>query len=202
MILSLTRNYTAAIKLEEYRGTQVAIKRVIAPGEKHKVFTKDGSRDGSSGEVAKTATRSIDIESQQSLESGSVDSGSILRSGRNSNDVGARSSLGLGSYSLSTGSTTEDDLDFLGGISFGKGKQSKWAKLFPWAFPDNQSKIYASILGSTGGQSTTVSKVSLAYWLPWCDKAQQQKQEFISKLFYAGSSIFFCVSCFICRAHE
>ena len=182
------------VLLAEYKGTKVAIKRVIAPGDKRKAGSKggtadkrsstvdsnDGSKDGSVEDPAKklktpSSEGSCDVESQERA-SGAIDSLSGSRSANNS------ILKAIGSRSLSTSGSGDSELDFLGGINFGR-KKTRFQKMFPWLFPDDDGLLKTNILGtaSGGGGSTAMSKSIIVYWCPWMDKANKQKQDFICK---------------------
>jgi hypothetical protein len=175
------------VLLAEYRGTKVAIKRVLPTNEKRRVESSRGSKDGpvygssshdvESQSVDRAGTHSI--ESKESLKvAGSNDS--MPRVETNSFADGASKGSSFGASSSDDG-----NLDFLGRLSFGT-KQNKWAKLFPWLQPkDNSFRMKNNILGSASASAdgtVASSTTTLGRWCPWFDKHTQQKQAFIVEM--------------------
>lgn len=177
------------VLLAEYRGTKVAIKRILPQG-KGGGSKAGGSRLGGSVDGGKStemhehaSTGSVDIESQDTppkpgtkiLKGGTVGTSSLK--GTHSLDGGMNSRGSLASKSCSMDGS---ELDFLGGLSYG-GPKSKWAEWFPWVFQDRETRYNASILGSASGASNT-SRSALARVCPWFDENTRRQNEFMVEM--------------------
>lgn len=186
------------VLLAEYRGTQVAIKRVL-PMPKPKA---GGSRTGSRLSIGNASN---DSKSQAAPGSGSVD---IEAHGAGADSFDPYTSVGSrnGGCSKSGGSVSSDDeLDFLGHLSVGRSR-SKWAKLFPWLFPDHDS-YNASILGTVSETQGSTRHNVMRALCPWMDANYRRQQEFVVEMRllsrlrhpceYTLSSPCFILACYI-----
>ena len=172
------------VLLAEYRGTKVAIKRILPQPKAggSKVGRMSGSVDVVKSKVSNdqmSTGGSVDIESQDSPGA------KLSTKGTHSTSKGMNSldNMGTNSRSGSKSASVDDlnsELDFLGGLSFG-GPKSAWAKWFPWLFVDRESRYNASILGTASG-GTSTSKTALARVCPWFDANARRQQEFMIEM--------------------
>ncbi|CAJ1961059.1 unnamed protein product [Cylindrotheca closterium] len=151
------------VLLAEYRGTKVAIKRVLPM---QKVKSRSGSMSMGKGQETNQDTSEEDVENQaDSKSSPAVED----------------SSLGARRGSLTSGSrTSSNELDFLGGLSIGN-KKTLLRRLFPYLFPDETSRYNLNVLGTASGGSTTTKSV-LRMCLPHCDEATRRQNEFMAEM--------------------
>lgn len=154
------------VLLAEYRGTKVAIKRVL-PVQKIK------SRSGSMS-MGKNQDKNQDSNQETSEED-------VENQANSMPSPGVEDSLGVRRGSLTSGSRTSSiDLDFLGGLSIGN-KKTLLRRLFPYLFPDETSRYNLNVLGTaSGGSTTTKSLFSLC--LPRCDEATRRHNEFMAEM--------------------
>lgn len=138
------------VLLAEYRGTKVAIKRVLPKKDPSK---KPGSI-ASIGSVNSPKVSSED-EEQERIEEGGGGGGAELTSGTTS---------GFG------------DLDFLGGLSFG-GKKSPFRRWFGGRREDHSSRYNLSVLGSVSAGASTSRRV-FAWLFPACDENGRRLEQF------------------------
>jgi serine/threonine protein kinase len=185
------------VLLAEYRGTKVAIKRVLPlpksiSGSMSSMEKSKGTKDKLQhipqhrkqtetvdmcgvvtpvGEKPKDVSSSIDIEAQKTRGT---------HSGSNIDPYRSASSAGLSGSDCSTDAGSDDgELSFLGHLSYGRS-HGVFAKLFPWLFPDNETAYNASILGTASGGSTTRTVVS--YICPCFDANYKRQQEFMEEM--------------------
>lgn len=152
------------VLLAEYRGTKVAIKRVL-PKQRKK------SRSGSMSMEKKqesVQSNDNDVEKDMYSPNGSVDD-----------------SLGMrcGSFQPSTtGSrrTSSHELDFLGGLSVGN-KRTLLCRWFPFLFPDEIARYNMSVLGTVSGGSNATRSL-LWRCVPRCDEDSRRQNEFIAEM--------------------
>ncbi|CAB9522115.1 activated protein kinase catalytic subunit alpha-1 [Seminavis robusta] len=158
------------VLLAEYRGTKVAIKRVIRPNDR--LTHKRASSALTSADGSKEQSMEPSDTDQKSLESGLGDI--------ESQDVGSSISDPVVSKS-GTQSEEGDTLDFLGGFSVRKrGKLAKW---FPWFCTEDQSRMKTNILlGNSVGDSSVHSKSLRSTLFPCTDRQHRKKQEFIVEM--------------------
>jgi hypothetical protein len=153
----------------EYRGTKVAIKRVIPPD-----------------------TAQIKQASSRPNVSGSVISGSVAASNENSLDNVGDPELGQenGGYSSGiggTGSVTnsrdmESDSNlsvFFGGFQMAH-KKTRMQKWFPGLFSTETTRTNLSLLGTASGGTT--SRFIKSKILPWCDETARRNKEFKTEM--------------------
>jgi serine/threonine protein kinase len=184
------------VLLAEYRGTKVAIKRVLpipkalSGSTSIPKGTVSGSRPGSlGGSIPKHRKQSEAVDMCGNISPVTTDSKGI-----SSLDVEAQRNKGINSGSFdpyrSTGSgasgsecsteaSDDDGLSFLGHLSYGRAR-GRMAKLFPWLFPDNASLYNASILGTASGGSTT--KTFAGRLCPCFDSNYKRQQEFMEEM--------------------
>jgi hypothetical protein len=164
------------VLLAEYRGTKVAIKRVI-PLKKQKAGGSNITGSGLS--IGSLGNKSKESNDHASSGSGSVD----LEEGKHHHGTGIGSSnpySSAGCSASATGSTSSgDDLDFLGHMSFGRSR-GKLAKMLPWLFPDD-NRYNASILGTVSGTANS-SRTVTGRLCPWFDDTYSREQEFITEM--------------------
>jgi serine/threonine protein kinase len=164
------------VLLAEYRGTKVAIKRVLPFQEKH---TKSGSMAHTkSGSVARVGSVSKDATSEQDekdIEKQSVG---------DANTEAVTGSIGTKRASLTgtgTGSrSSTNDLDFLGGLSIG-AKKTRLERWLPFLFPDETTRYNMSILGTASAGSST-TKSLFARMCPNCDETSRRQHEFMTEM--------------------
>ncbi|CAB9524010.1 activated protein kinase catalytic subunit alpha-1 [Seminavis robusta] len=156
------------VLLAEYRGTKVAIKRIL-PNRQPNVAKAKGSKGNLSieslaaGKISSNSEDSGDIEAPHDNASNSMDP--------NTDSVGF-------SRSDDDEDETDSDLDFLGRLSAGR-RRSKWAKWFPWLDPNGEARYNASILGSaSGSHNSSSTKTVVAFFCPWLDEHARRKHEF------------------------
>jgi hypothetical protein len=147
--------------MAEYRGTKVAIKRVLPQQDKTKV-----KRSGSVALESKEKLEDIVEEEDVKPED--------LEAQTDSADAG-RESLG----STTSGGTGKYELDFLGGLSFGGGRQTRLQRWAPFLHKRDESTSYnMSILGTVSAGSSATSRKIFANIFPWCDEATRRQDEF------------------------
>ena len=176
----------------EYRGTKVAIKRVLPQQVRS---SSKASRIRNSGSIleSKEDDPDVDIEAQVTdidmpLSSGggkaagsaenSADSSGILKNSMRSK---VRNDSVLVSSKAGTTSSKSGDnvLEFLGSIGIGNyGKKSLFQTINPWSKNKNESSEFnLKILGTASGGSSTQKPWSERL-LPWCDENHRRKEEF------------------------
>ena len=179
--------------LAEYRGTKVAIKRALTPG--------DGKRGGSKGgsKVGSKTTKSKDI----ALLAGTDSQDSALRNHRRTEEestdeletqdieanpgYASSGSMSVRSFNASGtgtgyGGGLSKNIDFLlSGLSF-EHKKTKLQVMFPWFFPDKRGTSKANIIGSASGEEATTSASTVARICPWLDGQKRGKEEFIIEM--------------------
>jgi serine/threonine protein kinase len=154
------------VLLAEYRGTKVAIKRVLPFQEKR---TRSGSV-ASVGSATKDATPEQDEKDIEKQFDGDT------------NPEAVTGSFGIKRACLTgTGSkSSTNDLDFLGGLSFG-GKKTRLQRWLPFLFPDETTRYNMSILGTASAGSST-AKSLFARMCPNCDATSRRQQEFMTEM--------------------
>ena len=155
------------VLLAEYRGTKVAIKRVLPIQEKR---TKSGSV-ASVGSVSKDATPEQDEKDIEKQSDGDTNPEAMTGSFRMKC---ATSLAGTGSKS------STKNLNFLGGLSIG-GKKTFIQRWLPFIFPDETSRYNMSILGTASAGSIT-TKSLFARMCPNCDETSRRQQEFMTEM--------------------
>ena len=145
----------------EYRGTRVAIKRVIS---------QDASK--------RRATSSLPIALSNSVAMAGSPSASV------SNDIESPetgpSTRFVGSVSNSRDTLGDSNMsDIFGGFSAGR-KKSILHKWFPGWFTSEISRTNLFLLGSASGAST--SKSTLARILPRCDETARREEDFKNEM--------------------
>lgn len=137
----------------EYRGTKVAIKRVLPTKEKRRI-SKSGSVDALSKENLDEEVEKDDIED------------------------GSRDSIGRRSITVSGDSkTSTNQLDFLGRMSFGR-EESRFRRWLPFLYKENStSRVNSMILGTVSGSSHSTRGL-LSTIFPWCDETARRQEEF------------------------
>lgn len=73
-----------------------------------------------------------------------------------------------------------DDLDFLGGMTFGR-RRGGLAKWFPWLFNDHLADYNGSLIGSASG-THNASKSTLQRVCPWLDENGRRQKEFMVEM--------------------
>jgi len=151
---------------QEYRGTKVAIKKAVQ-------FSKGGSKRSTAG-ASQGAVSTYSNDGVASIDGFNTPSDDD--SGQNQKDIeaaGGRSKMGsiLGNASrfsdhFTIGFMTED---------FG-GKQSKWAKVFPWLQKNRKSRVQEAILGHSSVSSTGAYMGEAL--CPWFSQRARRKEEF------------------------
>lgn len=152
----------------EYRGTRVAIKRVIPP-QNGAGSKKVSSRQGNSASaIVLASTGSNDLAGDNGgddPEVGGVGSVAATNSVSNSRDT--------------TGSDSNLDDGFFGGFH-NSHKKTRLQRLFPGLFHSEISRANLSLLGTASGGTTTRS-----VWfrfLPRCDETARRQQEFQNEM--------------------
>jgi hypothetical protein len=148
----------------EYRGTRVAIKRVVPKHENNK--SKRGSTKG--GSVVSVNGRSA--RSAESNQPSNPDSGEITDP-ENGFDP-------LVASETNTKESTEDE-DPLGGLAVGK-KKTMLGRLLPSFFRDDQARSNLNLLGTASGSATTKSVFARVF--PKCDETSRRQQEFLVEM--------------------
>jgi serine/threonine protein kinase len=191
------------VLLAEYRGTKVAIKRVLPVGG------GTGSRHGSMSKAHKTSStmaKGSGTGSKESLERGTGSfTGSLIKAQRRrasqesgetgssdekscSDDEDRDIETGMGGTRSSVdpdvvGSicSDDDDFGFLGHLSYGRQK-TKWERLLPnWMYNGSGVDQYnASILGTAS--ASTYSRTVSQRICPWFTEDYHRKQEFIQEM--------------------
>jgi serine/threonine protein kinase len=156
------------VLLAEYRGTKVAIKRVLPFQEKR---TRSGYV-ASVGSVSKDATPEQDEKDIEKQSDGDTNPEAVTGS------FGTRHASLTGTGSRSRSST--NDLDFLGGLSIG-GKKTRIQRWLPFLFPDETTRYNMSILGTASAGSST-AKSLFARMCPNCDETSRRQQEFMTEM--------------------
>ena len=153
------------VLLAEYRGTKVAIKRVLPQKGSSKGVTRSGSINAST-DILPDQGSVDDLESQ---DTPAVESESTGVAG---NRTGTASSSKF---------DDDDGLDFLGGLSIGR-KRKGWKKYLPgYLFPDQQAKYNLSILGTATGSANT-SRTATSIFCPCFDDSYRRQQEFMAEM--------------------
>jgi serine/threonine protein kinase len=154
------------VLLAEYRGTKVAIKRVLPFQEKR---TRSGSV-ASVGSVSKDATPEQEEKDIEKQSDGDTNTEAVTGS------FGTKRASPTGTGSKSS----TNDLDFLGGLSFG-GKKTRLQRWLPLLFTDETTRYNLSILGTASGGSGT-SRSYFARMCPNCDDTSRRQQEFMTEM--------------------
>lgn len=155
------------VLLAEYRGTKVAIKRVL-PMQKVK------SRSGST-----SMAKSQDNDQDNAHEIGEED---VENQANSPTSAGVTDSLGAKRGSLTSGSrTSSNDLDFLGGLSIGN-KKTFLRRWLPALFPDETSRYNLNVLGTVSGGSTSTTRSLFRMCLPKCDEVTRRQNEFMAEM--------------------
>lgn len=165
------------VLLAEYRGTKVAIKRVLPTKEdkRSRTGSKSGVRSTASVDVnGSTDEKSLDIESADDNATPPSDDHAITGS-----KTGSMTGSKLGSMTGTSGSM-DSELDFLGHVSFG-GPKTRWQKMFPWLNQDREMMYNASILGTASGSAGT-SRTMMSRMCPWFDENHRRRQEFMVEM--------------------
>jgi len=173
------------VVLAEYRGTKVAIKRVIRPDKKQRDGQRGsvksfngGSFAGNGGSFAGASKdevvddgRSSKTDSEEANMPEATDGSVDIETGKSIGSYG-----GTFSGTRSTG-TGQVDLDML--AKFDGGRHSKWCP--GGKRDDHRGMMKSSILGTSTGGST--SRSSVAHYVFSCfDKQNQRKQEFMQEM--------------------
>jgi hypothetical protein len=189
------------VLLAEYRGTKVAIKRVLPvahagsgstrQGSISKTKTTTGSITGSlTGSLTRKSRRNS-VESAESKESkdstdkneeGSDDQPPSTVADDHDEESQQRSSFdGDVMRSSQAGGSADDEFAFLGHVSYGRHK-SRWEKLLPkWLYNGDGDAAYnASILGTAS--ASTYSRTISQQLCPWFTEDYRRKQEFITEM--------------------
>ncbi|CAJ1941384.1 unnamed protein product [Cylindrotheca closterium] len=142
------------VLLAEYRGTKVAIKRVLAKKDK-------STRSGSVASIGSVGARSVSEDGEhEDVETGETPG---TTSGAGGTASGTTSGFG--------------DLDFLGGFSFNGRKRGRLNRLFGRGYKDYSAKLNLSILGSVSAKGSTSQ--GIATWLfPSCNETARRHEEF------------------------
>jgi hypothetical protein len=148
------------VLLADYRGTKVAIKRVLPLQPKAKV-----RGTGSVASVLSNKSVPDLVEGSIDPEAGTQSVGSSGRETRESSNADESSSAGF---------------DFLGGMSMSR-RQKGLQRWLPSFFSDNMTRSNLSILGTASGGSTT-SKSLLGMILPRCDENSRRHEEFLTEM--------------------
>ncbi|CAJ1957993.1 unnamed protein product [Cylindrotheca closterium] len=136
------------VLLAEYRGTNVAIKRVLAKKDRN-------VRNGSVASIGSVGGRSVsDEDVQEDVETGEAGG---TASGTNS---------GFG------------DLDFLGGFSFKRTKRGPFGRLFGRRHKDDSAKHNLSILGSASAGGASMSRGIATWLFPSCNETARRQEQF------------------------
>ena len=157
----------------EYRGTTVAIKRVLK--------TRANPKANKSGSTASPKSVASNADGHSTDPNASTQSGSKGSVGSESMDLEAQSSTEFNQDS--TGSTGAD-LGFLAdGFSFGDARPKGFAKFMPWTKQTNAG-IKAGILGNASGVSrASMSKSTfIGKLVPCFDAHARRKNEFILEM--------------------
>lgn len=170
------------VLLAEYRGTKVAIKRVLPlQGQGKGTVKKSGSNMfGSNVKTSDTKTVDVKASEQDSDKASSLKQGDIESGNGGSGSLGGsrRGSIQQGTSSIGRSST--GNLDFLGGLSVGE-KPTGLRRWLPFLFPDEGFAYNSNILSSaTGGSTTTRSLFARVF--PWCDETARRQEEFKAEM--------------------
>jgi hypothetical protein len=147
------------VLLADYRGTKVAIKRVLPLQQNAKV-----RGTGSVASVPSNKSVPDLVEGNSDPEAGTQSVGSSKRETSNA-DEDESSSAGF---------------DFLGGMSMSR-RQKGLQRWLPSFFSDNMTRSNLNILGTASGGSTT-SKSLLGMILPRCDENTRRHEEFLTEM--------------------
>eukprot|EP00980_Cylindrotheca_fusiformis_P023385 scaffold10429_cov126-Cylindrotheca_fusiformis.AAC.16 len=151
------------VVLAEYRGTQVAIKRVLPFREK-----RSGKGSVTNNSLSKdTAQKEEDAENE-------IDGDTDVEAMQTSS-FGARN----GSLVVSGSKTSVSDLDFLGGLSVG-GKKTLLQRWLPFLFSDETTS--RTILGNVSGGASSSSKSLFTRIFPYCGTSYHRQQEFMAEM--------------------
>jgi len=161
------------VLMAEYRGTKVAIKRIVRTNDRRR---KSGTRTGS-----KIGSASGSVGSAGGKSSASSPSADDLEAGVSPVKVSAET-LAKGTASMESGmsmsGSIDSELDFLGGLSFG-GHRKGLAKWLPWIKADNDFNN-ANILGTASGNKS--STAAIVRCCPWLDENRRRQQEFLVEM--------------------
>jgi serine/threonine protein kinase len=136
------------VLLAEYRGTSVAIKRVLAKKDRN-------TRNGSVASVGSVGGQSV-IEDDGPEDVEKADTGGDTASGTTS---------GFG------------DLDFLGGYSFNGRRRSRLRRWFGGRHKDDSAHHNMSILGSVSAGASTSQGIA-TWLFPWCNETARRHDQF------------------------
>lgn len=156
------------VLLAEYRGTKVAIKRVLPL---QKARTKSGSMSMGQSPDLNPETIEEDVEQQANSTNSQVPTDSF----------GVRHGSLMPSVTTGSKTSSDDELDFLGGLSIGQ-KKTLMRRLFPYLFPDETSRYNLNVLGTASGGSGSTQRSLLWKCLPKCDDATRRKNEFMAEM--------------------
>eukprot|EP00980_Cylindrotheca_fusiformis_P023386 scaffold10429_cov126-Cylindrotheca_fusiformis.AAC.17 len=150
------------VVLAEYRGTQVAIKRVLPFKEK---------RSGKGSVTNNSLSR--DASPKQDNEENGIDGDTDVEA--------VQTSFGMrnGSLVFSESKTSASDLDFLGALSVG-GKKTLLQRWLPFIVSDKQTN--RSILGTVSGGASSTSKSLFTRIFPYCGASYRRQQEFMTEM--------------------
>jgi hypothetical protein len=142
----------------EYRGTRVAIKRVV-PKENNR--TKGGSVVSVGGSAA-ASKPSLNTESGENTDP----------------EIGTDSRVTSESPMTNSKESSEDG-DFLGGLPVG-AKKNMFQRWLPFLFSDDVARSNLNLLGSATGSATT--KTLYATLFPNCDETSRRQKEFMVEM--------------------
>lgn len=165
------------VVLAEYRGTKVAIKRVIRSEIAKRGMSVGSTKAKPVSSLVGTPTPSIDRDDAPSSE----EEAEVKSPSKNANfSCSLDSDIEVGRSKGSGFGTETVDLELLGKLSLGK-RNSKWTNVCPGGYgEDEHHRIKSNILGTTTGGS--VSKPLAAQIFTCLDKQRQRKQEFIVEM--------------------
>jgi hypothetical protein len=139
----------------EYRGTRVAIKRVIPLQANAR--TKGGSVVSVVGSAASNP--------QVNLDRGENTDPEIGRDSPGTSETNSRESF--------------EDADFLGGLPVG-AKRTMLGRWLPFAFRDDLARSNLNLLGTASGSATTKSLFARVF--PNCDETSRRQKEFLVEM--------------------
>jgi serine/threonine protein kinase len=137
------------VLLAEYRGTKVAIKRVLPVTNK--------KRSGSIASLGKDESLQLEEEdAKQDIEGG----------------------MGHDSMNMTSGDSksSTNQLNFLGRMSFGGEQQTRLQRWLPFLRKEGSAKLNSTVLGTVSGSST--NRTFFATIFPWCDETARRQEEF------------------------
>jgi serine/threonine protein kinase len=150
------------VLLADYRGTKVAIKRVLPLQPKAKV-----RGTGSVASVPSNKSVPDMVEGNSDPEAGAQSVGSSRREIRESSNADEDESSSAG-------------FDFLGRMAMSK-RQKGLQRWLPSFFSDHTTRSNLNILGTASGGST-MSKSVLGMILPRCDENARRHEEFLTEM--------------------